>query len=767
MVRNGIRLRGWLLALAGLAALALPASALAESPSITTLPALGNKAVTVGDVLDGTPLAVAGTAPLTITYQWQSCNAMAVCADIVGATAATYTVTADQVNARLRVLISVANGELPDVVQQPSDSTDLVKAAAPRDSAPTITSGPTVTGIAAAGQTLTAIATADGVPQPTITYAWQRCDAGGAACQDAGVTSNTYQLTAADGGATFRAVATASNGVQPDAVSDPSAPAGPVTAPAHITAGPSIVGTTVIGQTLTATAAAVTGYPPPTVGYAWTRCNAGGSGCVPTATTGQSYTLGAADVGATLRVVAAAANDTGVDSSTSDASGVVGEPPSLGAVSVTGNSLTPGAQLHASVQASGTPSPSVSYSWSRCDANGNGCQPIGAGGANYTLQGADVGSTLRATATATNGIEPAATSTSAPSGLVGTPARLDGTPDFSPNSGLLPGVTLQANASVSGVPAPNVGYTWLRCSASSNTCTPTGGFAAQYTVTNDDVGSRIRLHVDVSNEHGSDSGNSPFHGPVNAPPTNPPPTSPPHLSTPTISGIAVVGQTLTAGVTVTGSPQPSLQYQWQRCDTSGNACADIAGAAGAQRVVVAADQGATLRVTVAASNSAGSDTQRSSPTGVVAATTAGGGAPTGTIFDTTVSGTGTNPPAIAAKGEKKPLSPFPQVRIRGKLVKGGAQVTLFSVTAPLKARISVRCTGKGCPKGYVANARHRVTRVGRYERFLRAGVKVTVRISRSGYIGKYSSFRIRDRKAPVRHDLCLSSPTSKPVRCVT
>ena len=51
---------------------------------------------------------------------------------------------------------------------------------------------------------------------------------------------------------------------------------------------------------------------------------------------------------------------------------------------------------------SGTPT-SYSYTWSRCDQNGNGCSTIsGATAQTYQLQQADVGSTLRATVTATN-----------------------------------------------------------------------------------------------------------------------------------------------------------------------------------------------------------------------------------------------------------------------------------------------------------------------------------------------------------------------------
>jgi hypothetical protein len=42
-----------------------------------------------------------------------------------------------------------------------------------------------------------------------------------------------------------------------------------------------------------------------------------------------------------------------------------------------------------------------------------------------------------------------------------------------------------------------------------------------------------------------------------------------------------------------------------------------------------------------------------------------------------------------------------------------------------------------------------------YERILRAGVKLEISITRSGYVGKYTSIRLRRGKAPLRRDLCL------------
>ena len=103
------------------------------------------------------------------------------------------------------------------------------------------------------------------------------------------------------------------------------------------------------------------------------------------------------------------------------------------------------------------------------------------------------------------------------------------------------------------------------------------------------------------------------------------------------------------------------------------------------------------------------------------------------------------------------LSPFPVVRIKGRLPARGARVTLLSVAAPRGATISVSCTGTGCPTSRFARvAGTGRTRLGAFERSLRAGTHITVLVSREGYIGKRTVIVIRKGSAPARRDSCLS-----------
>ena len=69
---------------------------------------------------------------------------------------------------------------------------------------------------------------------------------------------------------------------------------------------------------------------PTLYGYQWRRCNHGGGGCVSIdGATHPQYMVGAADVGATLRVVVAAWNEAGVTYTRTDQTVVVAPKPAL------------------------------------------------------------------------------------------------------------------------------------------------------------------------------------------------------------------------------------------------------------------------------------------------------------------------------------------------------------------------------------------------------------------------------------------------------
>ena len=93
---------------------------------------------------------------------------------------------------------------------------------------------------------------------------------------------------------------------------------------------------------------------------------------------------------------------------------------------------------------------------------------------------------------------------------------------------------------------------------------------------------------------------------------------PANSAVPTISGTTNVGDTLTAGNgTWSGYPAPAFTYQWKRCDSDGNNCANVASATAGTYMIVSADQGNTLRDVVTARNGSGSSAATSNATAQV------------------------------------------------------------------------------------------------------------------------------------------------------
>ena len=237
---------------------------------------------------------------------------------------------------------------------------------------------PSISGSTVLGQTLTAAA-GTWTNTPSFVYQWQRCDTGGNACSAiGGATGTTFALTAADVGSRHRVVVTATNGG--GSATETSAASAVVTAPAATvqppanTVLPSVAGTTIQGQTLTASAGTWTNSP---TGYAhqWQRCDTAGGACSAIAgATGTTLVLTAADVGSRHRVVVTATNAGGSATATSAPAAVVTAPapaaqppantvlPSISGTTVQGQTLT-------ASTGTWTNSPTgYAYQWQRCDS---------------------------------------------------------------------------------------------------------------------------------------------------------------------------------------------------------------------------------------------------------------------------------------------------------------------------------------------------------------------------------------------------------------
>jgi hypothetical protein len=106
----------------------------------------------------------------------------------------------------------------------------------------------------------------------------------------------------------------------------------------------------------------------------------------------------------------------------------------------------------------------------------------------------------------------------------------------------------------------------------------------------------------------------------------------------------VEGHSLTADPGIWNGPIRTYSFQWQRCDSSGAACSAITEAKSESYVLVAADVGKTLRVTVMASNKNGSAAATSAATAVVTGAAPAPSTPTSTSTSTTTTAAPPPPP---------------------------------------------------------------------------------------------------------------------------
>jgi hypothetical protein len=135
-------------------------------------------------------------------------------------------------------------------------------------------------------------------------------------------------------------------------------------------------------------------------------------------------------------------------------------------------------------------------------------------------------------------------------------------------------------------------------------------------------------------------------------------------------------------------------------------------------------------------------------------------------------------PALVVTTQKlglRLLSPFPVVRIAGRITKRGTRVRLLIVEAPLGTKVTVRCSGGGCPfrkqtRAVPASAKSGAAvrvRVRRLERLIKPGVRVRVYITQRATVGKYTGFRFRPGNPPARTDRCLMPGSWVPAMCST
>jgi hypothetical protein len=451
------------------------------------------------------------------------------------------------------------------------------------------------------------------------------------------------------------------------------------------TSPPTITGTAVSGETLTASEGSWTGTPPLSPpAFQWLRCDAAGDACTDIAgQTGSTYVVVApADVGATLRVRETRTNAEGSDSAQSAQTAVVTEqtaPVNTGEPLISGSAVEGSTLTTSDGTWTGT-SLDYDYQWVRCGADGglpdgSNCPTIaGATAASYTLTASDIGHRLRVQVTASNDTG-SATATANPTAVV-----QQSTTSGAPRSLVEPSITgtfaqgriLTASLGTWAGETPlTYAYQWVRCGADggnpdgSNCSFISGATSSFYTLTVDDVGSRMRVRITASNNLGAQTAASNASAAVTVTSTTTPSAqAPSNTVLPTIFGTTTVGSTLTSSLGLwTGTAPLLYSYQWLRCGADGGqstgvGCTAISGATGTQYALVAADLAGRLRVQVTARNTFGTTTVTSSATAAVQAA-------------------GTTPPP-----PPPPPSPGPLPPGAIRLPNGDVSIPVSSVSAP-------------------------------------------------------------------------------------
>lgn len=349
------------------------------APVIIDMPTISGSAA-VGNTLSAWRGNWSG-APTSYTFQWRRSGS-----PISGAEGSTYTVTADDIGYTISCRVTAYNAG-------GSDYEDAV-AGTVGNPVPSNTDLPTITGVAAVGNVLSAWRGAWSGAPTSYAFQWRR-----GSSNISGAQGTTYTVTAADIGYTIsvRVQAVNAAGSSPYAYANATATVPTPLYPPTNTALPAINGTGAVGNTLTANVGLWTASPT-SHRYEWYR--AGGVGGGKVVGTSASYTLTSADVGGVIYLTVWARNAAG-ESGPATAGNSVSLPvavPTNTSLPTISGTLQVGATLTANPGGwTGSPT-EYEYQW----VKGGAESTIIATTRTYTLHPGDVHATLQVRVRARN-----------------------------------------------------------------------------------------------------------------------------------------------------------------------------------------------------------------------------------------------------------------------------------------------------------------------------------------------------------------------------
>jgi hypothetical protein len=261
----------------------------------------------------------------------------------------------------------------------------------------------------------------------------------------------------------------------------------------------------------------------------------------------------------------------------------------------------------------------LAFQWYRCDAVAAHCSSVhGATAATYTQVAKDVGHSLGLTVRATDA-RGTAEAYAAAAGLVtalGSKLTASAQPPLTGDA--IVGSTLRIEDAAWSAKSAATTVGWLRCNANGRACVPVAGQTEpSYTVTTADTGHTL-VAAETATSASAHATVLSLRTAVVATAPGPVPLAPP-----SVSGIARQGTRLTAAAgTWSSAGAISYAFQWYRCDAAIGHCSSVHGATKGTYTVVAKDVGATIALTVRATDTTGTTAAYAPAVGTVAAMSA-------------------------------------------------------------------------------------------------------------------------------------------------
>jgi hypothetical protein len=600
---------------------------------------------------------------------------------------------------------------------------------------------PAISGTAQQGQTLTAIA---GTPGPaadafgTPTYQWLICQP---ICPTSGPTGSTLPLTSAELGATIEVMESMDDTTTPATVTATSAATAAVLPlPPANTTTPSISGVVQAGQILTANPGVWSGTPTG-FAYAWT------SGGTPVGTNSPIYVVAAADVGKAIAVAVIASNAGGSSPSIASAltTAVLPLPPANSAPpTITGTAQQ--GQVLTVTHGAWTNSPTlITDQWENCA--GLVCTPIaGQTGSSYTVGAGDVGHTIEVVETAFNLAAPLGVAAASLRTATATATSATSAVAFSQNTPTTnQGITLVATV-ISNSPnaSPHGSLSFFNGSDVIHGCGGKGVSGGQTITIVCQAGFPAGV-AQISAAYVADPGSLVAGSSSDTTPVSigKGATSVSLAVTPAVApgGRATYVATLQVPTSDAGPILPSGSIDFLDDGQPISACANE----------VLSSLTATCSVSYPSAGSHDISAVYAGDANFTGATSPASGVQI-------VNGAAKAPTVRGALGSTLGwrIIYHPRYSVL-------SQLEVYAIATG--TRILVQCDGTGCPfaRWHLARAARAINLMPHFRHHhLRAGTRITVRLTRRHWVGKYYSFTIRAGRAPAIRTACLAPGGVKP-----